>query len=78
MTMSFRFSSMGSEPSYERAREDGAAAPSELRRRTDGIRDANVLTADEAVALIRGIRARALKHPLPDSALTIRAERDAG
>ncbi len=63
---------------HERAREEGAAAAAELRRRTDGIRMANALPGDKAVALVRGIRARALRHQMPDSTPAIRAERDAG
>ena len=78
MTIPRWFPLAGLARTHERAHEDGSAAPVEMRRRADGIREANVLPADEAIALVRGIRARALRHPLPDSTLAIRAERDAG
>lgn len=76
MTTLSRISLAGFGPVHERAREDGAASAADLRRRADGIREANALSAEDAIALARTIRARALRQPLPDSTPMIRAERD--
>lgn len=67
---------------HEFSREDagsedgGRTAAAERRRREDGIRDANSLSPQEALAAIRAIRAKSLSKLMPDSTPLIRADRD--
>ena len=57
--------------------EAGARAEASARhRREDQLEDANELTGSDALALVRGIRARALQSQLSDSTAMIRADRD--
>lgn len=63
-------------PLYELSREDGIATSAEMRRRQDGIVDANKLSPQAAIDLARSIKVKALKASLSDSTAMIRADRD--
>jgi len=59
-----------------RAEAGARAEASSRHRREDQLEDANELTGSDALALVRGIRTRALQRRLPDSTAMIRADRD--
>ena len=64
-------------PMFELSREDGSSGSASgqgLRR--NGLGDRNELSPDQAVALSRAIRAKALKPFYPDSTASIRKDRD--
>ncbi|AYO80912.1 hypothetical protein [Methylobacterium brachiatum] len=65
-------------PVFDLPRDDlGGRSDAGLRhRQEDGLKEANDLQASDAVALVRTIRAKTLRQPLPDSTPMIRADRD--
>ncbi|MDH2309333.1 hypothetical protein [Methylobacterium brachiatum] len=65
-------------PVLDLPRDDlGGRSDAGLRhRQEDGLKETNDLQASDAVALVRTIRAKALRQPLPNSTPMIRADRD--
>lgn len=75
MTDHPRGSPLRTQPAFERSREEGRSAPAPARE-GETIPDRNELSGEEALALVRRIRAQTLVPLAPDSTPWIRADRD--